>query len=979
MAQVYKHAYIPVSVYGNVVSLLREHGSSESVHVDVGCGYGAIAEPVAELGLTYLGFDLAEDGLTDLRKRGFDTRRIDLADPVESERTIRSAVMGRRIASITFMDTLEHITNGAAVVAMLRRLAADDGALLVLSVPNVAHKDIALKLLVGRWDMTEAGLLDHTHVEFYTHQRMRNLFTSCGWKEIGAKDWLLEHSDQEFPSDLPVLRPEIPLGGFLRKLIDTANPYAMVNQFVRAFRPSDPQDIVLLHDRAEPPRPLLSILLLPPEAEGGVAATLADLAAQTEPDFELFVLGSAYAGDDGAEKLLQDSSTLAARAKLMPPDASIEETIGGIKGRYLVFLQSGDRLEPGWASALAGLAAQTAAAVLVLRRTDREERQSPASHVPAFAALAAFKCRSVAEFALPAGLFRHQGLRWDETLGEFPARSLVLLSLLFCGASLADEALVRSELAEPENRDSGPDPSLTFVSSWPTLLPAGTAGIVADLIRSHEYHSANMQRALLRSQSAEQLTGGSRPRLGEFLRKYAMVTETTQAPADNRGRPFLSVVTRTQGRRPQTLRDTIVSLAGQSDQDFELIIIVHSQAEVDLAGTRDIVGEFPPALRQRIRVVACTRAGRSAPLNDGFALARGHYVCALDDDDFVFGHWVETFRQLSEEAHGTVLRGTCTRQDFELSPKAADCRGRPRALSWFEMDWPSEYDAVAHLHCNASPFMSLAFPAHLFHERGLRFDETLNTTEDWDLTLRATMLCGVHGSRNITAVYRRWVSGESSNFVHSQEEWLMNRDRIIANMNSGPILLPAGATAKIVSLIADRDARAHEIASKEGKIAALEAHIDWLEEGKIAEIASKEGKIAALEAHIDWLEEGKIAEIASKEGKIAALEARVEWLGTHVVNGLLPVIWEETNAKLTAHAQHQLAGLINSQSWRVTQPLRRFSSLLHGRTYEEIRVPPNDFKACQQQIIAITRSHSWRLTTPLRLFTSLLSGGQQAV
>ena len=49
---------------------------------------------------------------------------------------------------------------------MLRRLADVHRAPLVLSVPNVTHKDLALKLLIGRRDVTEAGLLDHTHVDF---------------------------------------------------------------------------------------------------------------------------------------------------------------------------------------------------------------------------------------------------------------------------------------------------------------------------------------------------------------------------------------------------------------------------------------------------------------------------------------------------------------------------------------------------------------------------------------------------------------------------------------------------------------------------------------------------------------------------------------------------------------------------------------------------------------------------------------------
>ena len=119
MAKSYEHEYLPLSIYGNVVSLLRDLDPRAGVHVDVGCGYGAIAEPIRdELRRTYIGFDLAEDGLDVLRARGFEVRSIDLCDPIRAEAIVREAVGDRPIASLTFIDTLEHITNGADVIAM---------------------------------------------------------------------------------------------------------------------------------------------------------------------------------------------------------------------------------------------------------------------------------------------------------------------------------------------------------------------------------------------------------------------------------------------------------------------------------------------------------------------------------------------------------------------------------------------------------------------------------------------------------------------------------------------------------------------------------------------------------------------------------------------------------------------------------------------------------------------------------------------
>ena len=169
MAKIYEHACLEVSVYGNVVALLRKHAAKQGVHIDIGCGYGAIADPVRDqLNLTYVGFDGAQDGLEVLRTCGFETHLLDLRDPETAEAAIRTALAGRQVASISLIDTLEHLTNGRELLEMLRHLVDEQCAPLIISVPNVTHKDIAIKALIGRFDYTTSGLLDITHSRFFT-------------------------------------------------------------------------------------------------------------------------------------------------------------------------------------------------------------------------------------------------------------------------------------------------------------------------------------------------------------------------------------------------------------------------------------------------------------------------------------------------------------------------------------------------------------------------------------------------------------------------------------------------------------------------------------------------------------------------------------------------------------------------------------------------------------------------------------------
>jgi glycosyltransferase involved in cell wall biosynthesis len=264
--------------------------------------------------------------------------------------------------------------------------------------------------------------------------------------------------------------------------------------------------------------------------------------------------------------------------------------------------------------------------------------------------------------------------------------------------------------------------------------------------------------------------------------------------------PFLSIITRTRGSRNETLRDTLMSLAGQTCLDFELIIVVHSDSAPLVDSVRGLVAEFPSTMCEQTRIIVCSRPGRAAPLNDGVASSKGHYIAVLDDDDFVFAHYVETFSTLARQTPGALLRATCTRQDFDMTA-AGSFPTHPRAISWFSMPWPATYDAILHVVENQTPFMSVAFPAEVFSADGLCFDESLTTAEDWELTTRAAMLRGVVSTPEITSVYRWWVNGASSQTEHQPDEWKANADKIRQKLDAQPLLLPPGSARRIAQLI----------------------------------------------------------------------------------------------------------------------------------------------------------------------------------
>jgi 2-polyprenyl-3-methyl-5-hydroxy-6-metoxy-1,4-benzoquinol methylase len=81
--------------------------------------------------------------------------------------------------AIVCADILEHLRDPAAALAVLRRALAPDG-LLVISIPNVAHLWIRLSLLAGRFDYTDRGILDRTHLRFFTRRALGALVAGAG-------------------------------------------------------------------------------------------------------------------------------------------------------------------------------------------------------------------------------------------------------------------------------------------------------------------------------------------------------------------------------------------------------------------------------------------------------------------------------------------------------------------------------------------------------------------------------------------------------------------------------------------------------------------------------------------------------------------------------------------------------------------------------------------------------------------------------
>ena len=99
-----------------------------------------------------------------------DLDRLDLVEKLQ----------GEKFDVIIAGDVLEHTAKSGLILMQLQDLLKDDGY-VVASIPNIAHGDVRLTMLEGNFPYAESGLLDKTHLQFFTRSSVKELFNDNGF------------------------------------------------------------------------------------------------------------------------------------------------------------------------------------------------------------------------------------------------------------------------------------------------------------------------------------------------------------------------------------------------------------------------------------------------------------------------------------------------------------------------------------------------------------------------------------------------------------------------------------------------------------------------------------------------------------------------------------------------------------------------------------------------------------------------------
>lgn len=177
--------------------------------LDLGCGTGMLAAALIEPSRTILGIELDKSDVIEARARGIEV----IAGNVEEAVGLTS---GKKFDVVIAADILEHLANPRNLLENFTDLLSGPNGYAVISIPNVANLTVRIQLLFGKFNYTSRGILDNTHLRFFTKASLTELLIESG----------LEIIDYEF-SSMPiemVMEGRIPskLSNFLQHILRIA-------------------------------------------------------------------------------------------------------------------------------------------------------------------------------------------------------------------------------------------------------------------------------------------------------------------------------------------------------------------------------------------------------------------------------------------------------------------------------------------------------------------------------------------------------------------------------------------------------------------------------------------------------------------------------------------------------------------------------------------------------------------------------------
>ncbi len=173
--------------------LFKAIGSPGNTMLDVGCGSGATSAELKRLypKTRFFGLELQPD-MAELARGKLDQV---ISGNFEHMNFSEAFPENQKFDTILFADVLEHMYNPWEALKRTAEILSPHGK-IVASVPNIFNLQMIDNLCQGNWSYQHYGLLDFTHLRFFTLKTLSEMFKEAGYKITGAyglplpKQWM---------------------------------------------------------------------------------------------------------------------------------------------------------------------------------------------------------------------------------------------------------------------------------------------------------------------------------------------------------------------------------------------------------------------------------------------------------------------------------------------------------------------------------------------------------------------------------------------------------------------------------------------------------------------------------------------------------------------------------------------------------------------------------------------------------------------
>jgi 2-polyprenyl-3-methyl-5-hydroxy-6-metoxy-1,4-benzoquinol methylase len=228
----------PASTHSKIVSLVPP----ATRVLEFGCATGYMTEVLKNrLGCTVVGIEIDRDAAA-LAEQYAERVIVGDAETID----YAAELAGEEFDVVLFADVLEHLKEPGDVLRRVRPFVAENGV-VVASIPNIAHASVRLALLGGEFRYREWGLLDDTHLRFFTRASIQDLFEETGY---AVTHWVRQRLDV---GETEIKVPQVP--DAVREWL-ASDPEATTYQFVlRAVVSESSAQLRLLREEIEELRP----------------------------------------------------------------------------------------------------------------------------------------------------------------------------------------------------------------------------------------------------------------------------------------------------------------------------------------------------------------------------------------------------------------------------------------------------------------------------------------------------------------------------------------------------------------------------------------------------------------------------------------------------------------------------------------------------------------------------------------------------